>query len=206
MFLIKHLKKNELWIESEKIYLRGTSSELVADETYDAKGQYLVPGLIDAHMHIESSLLRPAELGRVLAAHGVTTAVADPHELSSVSETQVLDYMLADARKSPVRFSFMLPSSVPATAFEHAGAILQAQDLEPFYAQPEVNGLAEVMDYPAVMNGDSVMLRKISDAKKHGKHVDGHAAGLTREQLAVYRKYGITTDHEATSVQEAQAR
>ncbi|KRN76863.1 adenine deaminase [Weissella minor] len=199
-------EKTELWIESGKIYLRGTSSELVADETYDAKGQYLVPGLIDAHMHIESSLLRPAELGRVLAAHGVTSAVADPHELASVSGTQGLDYMLADARKSPVRFSFMLPSSVPATAFEHAGAILQAQDLEPFYAQPEVNGLAEVMDYPAVMNGDPDMLRKISDAKKHGKHVDGHAAGLTREQLAVYRKYGITTDHEATSVQEAQAR
>ncbi|RRG17604.1 adenine deaminase [Weissella viridescens] len=202
----EEFEKTELWIENNQIVFRGPSAQLVADETFDAHNQYIVPGMIDAHMHIESSLLRPAELGRLLAKHGVTSAVADPHELASVAGTAGLNYMLDDARKTPVRYFFMLPSSVPATPFERTGAVLDAASLAPFYDEPEVNGLAEVMDFPAVAQKQADMLQKIADANAHGKHADGHASGLSREQLAVYRQYGIKTDHEATSVQEAQER
>lgn len=202
----EEFEKTELWIEQDQIVLRGPSTHLVADEVYDAQNQYIVPGMIDAHMHIESSLLRPAELGRLLAQHGVTSAVADPHELASVAGTDGLNYMLNDARKTSVRFFFMLPSSVLATPFERTGAVLDAASLAPFYQEPEVNGLAEVMDFPAVAQQQPDMLQKIADANAHGRHADGHASGLSREQLTVYRQYGIKTDHEATNVQEAQER
>lgn len=199
-------EKTELWIDGNRIAGRGPSDTFIADEIYDAHDAYIAPGLIDAHLHIESSLLRPAELGRLLASRGVTTGVADPHELASVTGTDGLRFMLADAENSLTNFHFMLPSSVPAVDFEHAGAVLKAADLKPFYEHPRVNGLAEVMDFPAVAAQDTDMLAKISDALGYNKQVDGHGAGLTREQLAIYRAVGISSDHEATSVKEAQDR
>lgn len=199
-------EETELWIDGEYIALRGASEVLVADETYDAQGAFIAPGLIDAHLHIESSLLRPAELGRLLSKHGVTTGVADPHELASVTGADGISFMLDDAKHSLTNFHFMLPSSVPAVPFEHAGATLKAADLKPFYTHPQVNGLAEVMDFPAVANKDEDMHQKIQDALSYNKQVDGHGAGLTREQLAIYRQVGISSDHEATSISEAQDR
>lgn len=196
----------DLWISDGHIVFRGETSDLFADEIYDAEGAYIAPGLIDAHMHIESSLLRPAELGRLLASHGVTTAVADPHELASVTGTDGIKFMLDDSEASQTDFRFMLPSSVPAVSFEHAGAVLKAADLKSFYRHPRVNGLAEVMDYPAVANKEPDMMQKIGDALAENKRIDGHGAGLTRQQLAVYRQVGISTDHEATSIEDAQNR
>ncbi|AIG65521.1 adenine deaminase [Weissella tructae] len=199
-------EETELWIDGKQIAFRGRSDVLQATETYDAKGAYIAPGLIDAHLHIESSLLRPAELGRLLASHGITTGIADPHELASVAGKDGISFMLADAEASLTNFYFMLPSSVPAVDFEHAGATLKAADLKEFYAHARVNGLAEVMDFPAVAAKESDMMQKIADAQALNKRIDGHGSGLTREQLAIYRQAGITSDHEATSVAEAEDR
>lgn len=202
----QQFENTELWIEGEKIIMRGASDTLRADTVYDAKGAYIAPGLIDAHLHIESSLLRPAELGRLLAMHGVTSGVADPHELASVNGQTGIQFMLDDAENSLTNFHFMLPSSVPAVPFEHAGATLKAADLKPFYMHERVNGLAEVMDFPAVANQDIDMVAKITDALAYNKQVDGHGAGLNREQLSIYRQVGISSDHETTSVAEAHDR
>lgn len=198
--------ETELWIDDQKIVYRGQRSDLQAAHTYDAKGQYIVPGLIDAHVHIESSLLAPSEFGKLVIPRGVTRIFADPHEIASVSGVSGIQYMLEEARQSPLHIHYMLPSSVPATPFEHAGAKLHADALKPFYSVPEVNGLAEVMDFPAVFNEDSDMHQKIRDAQAAGKQVDGHASGLSREQLAIYRKYGISTDHESENAKQALER
>jgi adenine deaminase len=202
----QQFEASELWIDDGRIVYRGSNAELSADTHFDAKGRTIVPGLIDAHMHIESSLLAPSEFAKVALQHGITRIVADPHEIASVAGISGIQYMLEEARQTPLNIHYMLPSSVPATPFERAGAILNAAALKPFYAVPEVNGLAEVMDYPAVANSDADMLAKIADTKAAGKHIDGHGSGLTRQQLSVYRQQGIDTDHESTTAQQALDR
>lgn len=199
-------EETELWIDQTKIVYRGKRSDFQAINTYDAQGQYIVPGLIDAHVHVESSLLAPSEFSKLVLPHGITRIFADPHEIASVSGVSGIQYMLEEARQSPLHIHYMLPSSVPATPFEHAGATLHADALKPFYSVPEVNGLAEVMDFPAVFNEDDDMHQKIIDAQSAGKHVDGHASGLSRQQLAIYRKYGIDTDHESENTAQALER
>ncbi|GMA69239.1 adenine deaminase [Leuconostoc litchii] len=196
----------ELWIENDKILYRGTRNDLTAINTFDAGGRYIAPGLIDSHLHIESSLLTPSEFGKLVLSHGITRIFADPHEIASVAGVSGIQYMLEDAKQTPLHIHYMLPSSVPATPFEHAGATLHADALKPFYSIPEINGLAEVMDFPAVANADPDMLQKIKDAKEANRHVDGHAAGLSSEQLAIYRKVGIDTDHESETAKEALER
>lgn len=198
--------QTDLWIDGKQIIYRGKDPDLRAINTYDAQGKYIVPGLIDAHVHIESSLLAPSEFGKLVMPHGITRVFADPHEIASVAGISGIQYMLEDARQSPLHIHYMLPSSVPATPFEHAGATLHADALKPFYSVPEINGLAEVMDFPAVFNEDQDMHQKIQDAQAAGKHVDGHASGLSREQLAIYRKYSIDTDHECENAQQALER
>ncbi|MGX7052124.1 adenine deaminase [Leuconostoc palmae] len=199
-------EETELWIDHSQIIYRGKRDDLTAKQTFDANGKYIVPGLIDAHMHIESSLLSPSEFAKLVIPHGVTRVVADPHEIASVAGISGIQYMLEEARQSPLHIHYMLPSSVPATPFEHAGATLNADALKPFYSVPEINGLAEVMDFPAVFNKDGDMHQKIDDARAAGKHVDGHASGLNRQQLAIYRKYGIDTDHESENAKQALDR
>lgn len=202
----QEFQENTVWIDQGRVIFVGDSSAYEAKESIDCSGKYLVPGLIDAHLHIESSLLTPSEFGRLSLKQGVTRIFADPHEIASVAGVSGIQYMIDSAKKTPLHIHYMLPSSVPATNFEHAGATLDAEALKPFYQHKEVAGLAEVMDYPAVANGDDDMLQKIKDAQEAGKHVDGHGAGLGPDQLAVYRAYGIDTDHEATSVKEALDR
>ncbi|OLS40646.1 adenine deaminase [Bacillus sp. MRMR6] len=172
----------------------------------DAKGRFVSPAFIDGHVHIESSLVTAAEFAKVLLIHGVTTVIADPHEIANVLGAAGIQYMLDSSENLPFDFYFMLPSCVPATKFENAGAQLFAGDLNPFYQHPRVLGLAEVMNFPAVLNGDEDMLAKISDAKKAGKKIDGHAAGLTAQDLNVYMAAGIRTDHESTTAREAKER
>lgn len=202
----QQFEDSELWIDHGQIVYRGAHPELTAQTHFDAQGQTIVPGLIDAHMHIESSLLAPSEFAKIALKHGITRIIADPHEIASVAGISGIQYMLEEARQTPLNIHYMLPSSVPATPFEHAGATLNAAALKPFYAVPEVNGLAEVMDYPAVANGNPDMLEKIADAKAAGKHVDGHGSGLSRQQLSVYRQQGIDTDHESTTAAQARDR
>ncbi|MEH7418390.1 adenine deaminase [Neobacillus drentensis] len=172
----------------------------------DAKGCYISPAFIDGHVHIESSTVTAREFAKVLLLHGVTSVIADPHEIANVSGVTGIQYMLNSTENLPFDFYFMLPSCVPATAFEHAGAILTAEDLKPFYQHPRVLGLAEVMNSPAVVNADTDMISKLSDAKHLGKKIDGHAAGLKGNDLNVYMSAGIRTDHESTTIDEARDR
>ncbi|WP_439116629.1 adenine deaminase [Metabacillus litoralis] len=168
----------------------------------DAKGQYICPGFIDAHVHIESSLVSPTQFAQVVLPHGVTTIVTDPHEIANVSGAKGIQYMIDNSEGIPLDVFFMLPSSVPATSFENNGATLIADDLRPFLKDTRVLGLAEVMDFPAVKNCDHHMLEKL----KLTSQIDGHGAGLDQDGLNIYRAAGIQTDHEATTVKEAKER
>lgn len=168
----------------------------------DAKGQYICPGFIDAHVHIESSLVSPTQFAQVVLPHGVTTIVTDPHEIANVSGAKGIQYMIDNSEGIPLDVFFMLPSSVPATSFENNGATLTADDLRPFLKDTRVLGLAEVMDFPAVKNCDHHMLEKL----KLTSQIDGHGAGLDKDGLNIYRAAGIQTDHEATTVKEAKER
>jgi adenine deaminase len=176
------------------------------ENVVDAQGKYVSPAFIDGHVHIESSTVTPIEFAKVSLLHGVTTVVADPHEIANVLGVDGIQYMLDASENLPFDFYFMLPSCVPATEFEHSGAVLKAEDLSPFYQDPRVLGLAEVMNYPAVHNAEPDMLDKIMEAKKAGKKIDGHAAGLSSNNLNVYMSAGIRTDHESTTTEEAKER
>lgn len=175
-------------------------------EIYDAKDQYLVPGFIDGHVHIESSFVTPSNFSKAVLPHGVTTVITDPHEIANVAGKAGIDFMMEDAKNAKLDIRFGLPSSVPATPFEDNGAILTATDLHSYYVNSSVQGLAEVMDYPAVHHAEDDMMKKIADAHNANKTIDGHGAGLSSSALSVYRAAGINTDHEATTMQEAMAR
>lgn len=172
----------------------------------DANGCYVSPAFIDGHVHIESSMITANEFAKVLLAHGVTTVIADPHEIANVLGAAGIQFMLDSSENLPFDFYFMLPSCVPATEFEHSGATLKADDLKPFYHHPRVLGLAEVMNFPAVLKAERDMLDKICDAKQYGKKIDGHAAGLSAKDLNVYMAVGIRTDHEGTIAAEGKER
>ncbi len=175
-------------------------------KVFDAAGQFVVPGLIDGHVHIESSLLPPHEFAKVSLLHGVTTVVTDPHEIANVAGVTGIQYMIDDAQKVPMNIFTMLPSSVPVTAFETSGASLAAEDLVSFMADEHVLGLAEVMNYQAVAHTEKEIIDKIVGIKAAGGVVDGHAAGISPDELAVYATAGIRTDHEAVNLDEALAR
>jgi len=175
-------------------------------ETIDAAGRYVCPAFIDGHVHIESSMVTPAEFSKVLLAHGVATVITDPHEIGNVSGSDGISFMLEQSEGLPLDVRVMLPSSVPATPFENSGAILKAKDLETFYKHPRVHGLAEVMDFPSVFNGDMDMLTKITAATNHKGIIDGHGAGLDENGINIYRSSHITTDHECTTAEEALVR
>ena len=175
-------------------------------ETIDAKGSYISPGFIDGHVHVESSMITPHEFAKVLLLHGVTTIINDPHEIANVSGVKGIQYMLDSSEGLPVDFLFMLPSCVPAAPFEHAGAVLNMEDLRPFFHHPRVLGLAEVMNYPAVRDCEQSMINKLIETTNSGKKIDGHAAGLSASNLNIYMSAGIRTDHECTTAEEAKAR
>lgn len=175
-------------------------------ETIDVNGKYIIPGFIDGHVHIESAMVTPAEFANVVLPHGVTTIIADPHEIANVSGTKGIEYMLDASEGIPLEVLIKLPSCVPATPFENAGALLEYTNLAPFYSHPRVIGLGEVMDYPSVMQNDENMLHKLTDAHSKDKHIDGHASGLDGDGINVYMAAGIRTDHECVTVDEALDR
>lgn len=177
-----------------------------AHEEIDATGKFALPGLIDGHIHIESTLLTPSQFSTTMLAHGVTTVITDPHEIANVAGTTGLQYMLDDAAASEIDIFFMLPSSVPGTSFENSGAVLEAEHLKPFLHEDQVLGLAEVMDYPAVLAGADGILDKINMTRAADLIIDGHGAGLTSAQITGYRAAHITTDHECVTAAEAVDR
>lgn len=177
-----------------------------AHEEIDATGKFALPGLIDGHIHIESTLLTPSQFSTTMLAHGVTTVITDPHEIANVAGTTGLQYMLDDAAASAIDIFFMLPSSVPGTSFENSGAVLEAEHLKPFLHEDQVLGLAEVMDYPAVLAGADGILDKINMTRAADLIIDGHGAGLTSAQITGYRAAHITTDHECVTAAEAVDR
>jgi adenine deaminase len=164
---------------------------------------WLLPGFVDAHVHVESSLLAPCEFARLAVAHGTVATVSDPHEIANVLGVPGVEFMLADAARSPFHFHFGAPSCVPATAFDRAGATLDAAAVAALLDQPGIGSLSEMMNYPGVVRGDVEVLAKIAAAKARGKPVDGHAPGLRGSALAAYVAAGITTDHECVSLDEA---
>lgn len=169
----------------------------------DLRGLLVLPGFIDAHLHIESSMVSIPEFARAVLPRGTTTVVADPHEIANVLGTRGIDYMLEEASRVPLSIYFMLPSCVPATPFETSGAVLTASDLAGYVDRPEVLGLAEVMNFPGVIAGDEQLLAKIGMAISAGKVADGHAPGLSGEDLCAYIAAGISSDHECVSPSEA---
>ncbi|MBC1569915.1 adenine deaminase [Listeria sp. FSL L7-1425] len=187
-------------------YIAGIGDFPDAEKVIDAAGAFIAPGFIDAHVHVESAMVTPAEFARVLLPNGVTTIVTDPHEIANVAGEKGIEFMLEDAKGAPLDMFVMLPSSVPATDGEHNGETLHAEKLHPLYRHEKVIGLAEVMDFSSVAKGSSDILTKIIDAKKEGGRIDGHGAGLTSADLNNYLAVGIRTDHESTTAKEATDR
>jgi adenine deaminase len=169
---------------------------------YDFRDQYIVPGLIDAHVHIESSLLTPREYARLVALHGTTTVVADPHEIANVAGTAGLEFMLAEREDAAADIRYLLPSCVPATPTETGGAILDAADLRPFTGRAGVLGLAEMMNVPGVLAGDPAIGEKLALSPVR----DGHAPLLAGKDLNAYILAGLQSDHECTTFTEAQEK
>lgn len=169
----------------------------------DVSGLYVCPGLIDAHVHIESSMLAPPEFGRLVSSRGTTAVVTDPHEIANVMGVAGIRYMLAASENGPIDVFAMLSSCVPASHLESAGATLAAKDLQPLLDEPRVLGLAEMMNYPGVVGGDADCLAKI--AMTTGR-VDGHAPGLKGRDLCAYVATGIASDHECTTADEAREK
>jgi len=168
-----------------------------------AEDQYLLPGFIDAHIHIESSMLVPAEFAKIAVTHGTVATVSDPHEIANVCGIPGIEFMIANAGQSPLKFNFGAPSCVPATPFETAGAVLDTADIDHLLQKPEIRYLAEMMNFPGVLAGDDLVMSKIAVAKKYNKPVDGHAPGLRGEDAGRYIAAGISTDHECFTAEEA---
>lgn len=172
----------------------------------DAQGRYAVPGFIDSHIHIESSYLCPEELGRMLAPHGGATIIADPHEIVNVCGIRGLDYMMQAASMTALDVKFMLPSCVPATPFEHAGAVIDAPAMAEPIRRDGILGLGEFMNFPGVVAADDGVLDKLMAAKEAGKLIDGHSPGLSGLALNGYAAAGIRGDHECSTVEDMCAR
>ncbi len=180
--------------------------ELTGPEALDVDPGILIPGLVDAHVHIESSMLPPWEFARVAVRHGTVATVSDPHEIANVLGTDGIRFMLDDAAGSPFTFWFGVPSCVPATALETAGAALDAGAVAALLDDPRLPYLSEVMNWPGVLARDPEVMAKIAAAKVRGKRVDGHAPGLLGAHIERYASAGIETDHECRTAEEGRAR
>lgn len=179
----------------------GRIAKIVREAT--GSGNYIMPGFVDAHVHVESSMLVPCEFARLAVPHGTVATVSDPHEIGNVLGIAGVEYMVENGKKVPFKFYFGAPSCVPATPFETAGAEITAADIEKLFQRDEIKYLAEMMNWPGVLNRDPEVMEKIALAQKYGKAVDGHAPGLVGEQARQYAAAGITTDHECFTAEEA---
>ena len=170
----------------------------------DLTGKTVVPGLIDGHVHIESSMTTPRHFAEVLVRHGVTTIVCDPHEIANVKGVTGIEYMIESSQGLPVDIRFMLPSCVPSSGYETSGAVLKAEDLAPLYAKERVLGLGELMDFPGAISGNDDVMDKVLGAQ--GRVIDGHGPELVNAELNAYAFLGVGTEHECTTPEEMQDR
>jgi len=203
------VKGNIVDIESKKIFFGEInidngfikSVEKISDIQKDFP--YVIPGFIDAHVHIESSMLIPSEFAKLAVVHGTVATVSDPHEIANVCGIEGVEYMIENGKQVPFKFYFGAPSCVPATDFETAGASLNANDVDTLLAKDEINYLSEMMNFPGVLHHDEEVEAKINSAKIYDKPVDGHAPGLLGEIAKKYIEAGISTDHECFTAEEA---
>ncbi|MCX6253753.1 MAG: adenine deaminase [Bacteroidia bacterium] len=184
--------------------LKGKINKIERTET--APDLYIMPGLIDAHIHIESSMITPGAFAMTAVKHGTIGVVSDPHEIANILGGPGVRFMIDDAEKVPLRFWFGASSCVPATNFETSGATLNSAEVKKLMELPKIKYLAEMMNFPGVINGDKEVLRKLDIARKLGKPIDGHAPGLTGEMLRKYVAAGISTDHECSTLEEAKEK
>ena len=172
----------------------------------DMSGKIVCPGFVDAHIHIESALVSPVEFVKATFPHGTTTVITDPHEIANVMGTDGIDYMLEASENLPVDVLFMLPSCVPATSLDEAGAVLDYRAIDPFYNNPRVLGLAEMMNYEGVVESSEDVLKKLTAAQTHNMKIDGHAPGLHGNGLNAYVASGVSSDHECSELREAMEK
>jgi adenine deaminase len=173
------------------------------ESTLEAPMQYLLPGFIDAHVHVESSMLIPSSFARLAVTHGTIGTISDPHEIANVCGMEGVQYMIDNGKKVPFHFFFGAPSCVPATVFETAGAAINSKDVASLLANPDIYYLSEMMNFPGVLLNDEEVMKKIATAHKLGKPVDGHAPGLRGDDAKKYIEAGISTDHECFTIEEA---
>lgn len=198
--------------EIEEVDVAINGGRIVGIGTYsgkhevDLRGQYVCPGLIDGHIHIESSLLCGSTFEQAVLPHGTTAVITDPHEISNVAGTDGLDFMLETTKDLALSVYFMLPSCVPATDLDESGAVLDAEQLRPYYRHPRVLGLAEMMNSYGTVRGDAKILQKICDCADAGKIVDGHAPFLSGKDLNAYIAAGVKSDHECSAIDEAMEK
>jgi len=191
----KRIYSGEIKVENGKIIS-------VIEKEHNHKN-YILPGFIDAHIHIESSMLVPSEFAKIAVLHGTVATISDPHEIANVLGKEGVYYMIENGKKVPLKFHFGAPSCVPATFFETAGAVIDSEQIKELMSHPDIYYLAEMMNYPGVLFDDAEVLKKIEWAKHFGKPIDGHAPGLRGEQVRKYISAGITTDHECFTYDEA---
>lgn len=200
------IKGNIVNIENRKIF----SGEVVVQngrissiKPIDGKfDTYILPGFVDAHIHIESSMLVPSEFAKIALTHGTVATVSDPHEIANVLGVKGVEFMIENGLKVPLKFNFGAPSCVPATSFETAGAVIDSDDIKKLLENPNIKYLAEMMNYPGVIYDDDEVLKKMEWAKHYKKPIDGHAPGLRGDDLTKYISAGISTDHECFTYEE----
>ena len=181
--------------------------KIVSVEERDVKEkQYIMPGFVDSHVHIESSMVVPSEFARMAVCHGTVATVSDPHEIANVMGVEGVKYMISNGKRVPFKFFFGAPSCVPATSFETSGFTLDSKAIEELMQMDDIHYLAEMMNWPGVVFGDAEVLKKIEAAKKVGKPIDGHAPAVTGDNIVKYAATGISTDHECFTIEEAEEK
>lgn len=201
--ITKNIKKADIAIQDGIIAGCGT---YFGKSEINANGLFATSGLIDAHVHIESSMCSPEAFAQMIIPLGTTAVIADPHEIANVKGIDGIHFMMNSARKTPLKVKFMIPSCVPATDFEDSGAIINTEDVEQLLQEPSINGLGEMMNATGVCNADSSVLQKIIETLQKNKNIDGHAPNLSGNELNAYCAAGITTDHECVNADEVKER
>ncbi len=191
----RRIFKGEISVENGKIIS-------IKEKDHDVN-DYIMPGFVDAHIHIESSMLVPSEFAKLAVKHGTVSTVSDPHEIANVLGVEGVEFMIENGKEVPFKFNFGAPSCVPATNFESAGAVIDSDDIKTLLKNPDIKYLAEMMNYPGVLFDDEEVMKKIAWAKHYEKPVDGHAPGLRGEDVSKYISAGMSTDHECFTYDEA---
>jgi len=191
----RRIFSGEITVENGKIIS-------ITEKAHNIK-TYILPGFVDAHIHIESSMLVPSEFAKLAVLHGTVGTISDPHEIANVLGKDGVQYMIENGKQAPLKFHFGAPSCVPATFFETAGAVIDSEQIKELMASPDIYYLSEMMNYPGVLFDDEEVLKKITWAKHYNKPVDGHAPGLRGEPIKKYISAGISTDHECFTYDEA---